>query len=229
MQAAIAFVVLEFRKYKSLVKDIPVGKQLPDALYIHESAIDVLPKALGRHIAKAIIDLALEDGDWNIIKFSKRDHKITLLHYPSFFEEAYPALECSYTIDLEKNSCRKTSYQNSDNPPILHRKETFLKLDHPQIPVFQEITKEGERAGLYEKPRLIGFKRNWERLIQRKGYALDKNGRLIPVCTQQSSSASVPALDQAIERHRTAIDRHKLSVPMQFARESNPEDILLIY
>ena len=216
MQAAIDFVELEFRKYKSLVKEIPVGKQLRDALYIHESAIDALPKALGRHIAKTIFDLGLEDEDWNIIKFSRRDHKITLLHYPSFFEEAYPALACSYTIDLEKHSCRKTNYRDSDNPPILHRKETFLKPDHPQVPVFQEITEEGERAGLYEKPRLIGFKQNWERLIRRKGYALDKNGRLVPLCSQQAGRPSVPVLNQAIERHRTAIDRHKLSVPMQF-------------
>ena len=209
------FVVLEFREFKSLVKEFPVGKQLLDALYIHESAIDVLPKNLGRHIAKTIIDLGLEDEDWNIIKFSRRDHKITLLHYPSFFEEAYPALAYSYTIDLEKHSCRKTNYRDSDNPPILHRKETFLKPDHPQIPVFQEITEEGERAGLFERPRLIGFKRNWERLIQRKGYALDKNGRLVPICSQQPSRALAPAFNQAIERHRTA-DRHKLSAPMQF-------------
>lgn len=208
-------MTLEFREFKLLVKEIPVGKQLPDALYIHESAIDVLPKALGRHIAKAVIDLSLEDEDWNIIKFSKRDHKITLLHYPSFFTEAYPALERSYTIDLEKHSCRKTNYRGSDNPPILHRKETFLKPNHPHVPVFREVTEEGERAGLYEKPRLIGFKKNWERLIQRKGYALDKSGRLIPLCSQQPSKASVPVLNQTIERHRTAIDRHKLSAPMQ--------------
>ena len=208
--------MLEFRNYKSLIDEIPVGKQLPDALYIHESAIDVLPKALGRHIAKTVIDLALEDEDWNIIKFSKRDHKFTLLYYPTFFTEAYPTLECSYTIDLEKHSCRKTSYQGSDNPPILHRKETFLKPDHPQIPVFKEITEEGERAGLYEKPRSIGFKKNWERLIRSKGYALDKNGKLTPLCSQQLGRTATPVLNQTIERHRTAIDRHKLSAPMQF-------------
>lgn len=208
-------MALEFREFKLLVKEITAGKQLPYALYIHESAIDILPKALGRHIAKAVIDLGLEDEDWNIIKFSKRDHKITLLHYPSFFTEAYPSLECSYTIDLEKHSCRKTNYRGSDNPPILHRKETFLKADHPQVPAFQEITEEGERAGLYEKPRLIGFKKNWERLIRRKGYALDKNGRLIPMSSKQPSGAATPVLNQSIERHRTAIERHKLSAPMQ--------------
>ena len=82
--------------------------------------------------------------------------------------------------------------------------------------MFKEITEEGERAGLYEKPRSIGFKKNWERLIRRKGYALDKNGKLTPLCSQQPGRIATPVLNQTIERHRTAIDRHKLSAPMQF-------------
>ncbi|MCY4641133.1 MAG: DNA phosphorothioation-associated putative methyltransferase [Gammaproteobacteria bacterium] len=206
---------LQFREFKSLIKEIPVGKQLPDAVYIHESAIDTLPKALGRHIAKAIISLSLEDEIWNVIKFSKRDHKITLLHYPAFFEDAYPALDSSYTIDLEKSSCRKTTYRNSENPPILHRKETFLKPSHPQVSVFREITEEGERAGLYENPKTIGFKKNWGRLISRKGYILNKNGRLIPKCNQELKETTAPVQDKTIDRHLTAIDRNKLSAPMQ--------------
>ena len=110
--------MLEFREYKSLVKKIPVGKQLPDAVYIHESAIDTLPKQLGKHIARAIIHHGLEDENWNLIKFFKRDHKIALLSYPSFYEDAYPALNTSYTINLENSSYRKSNYQDSDNPPM---------------------------------------------------------------------------------------------------------------
>ena len=75
---------MEFRKFKDLVKQIPVGKQLPDAVYIHESALDVLPEELVSHLAMAISELKLNDVDWNILKFFKRDHKITLLDYPTF-------------------------------------------------------------------------------------------------------------------------------------------------
>ena len=215
-------MTLEFREFKLLVKKIPVGKQLPDAVYIHESAIDTLPKSLGRHIAEAVIGHGLENQSWNVIKFFKRDHKITLLNYPAFFKDAYPALDCSYTIDLEKSSFRKTTYQYSENPPILHRKETFLKPEHPLASTFREITEEGERAGLYRSPKTIGFKKNWERLISRKGYALDKNGRLIPKSNRRTEEAAFTfTYDKAIDRHLTAIDRNKLSAPMQLLARHN--------
>ena len=58
---------MDFSEYKSQVNSIPYGKVLPDSIYIHESAIDILPKRLGAHFARAIIDLQLDDTDWNII------------------------------------------------------------------------------------------------------------------------------------------------------------------
>ncbi|HDL01689.1 MAG TPA: DNA phosphorothioation-associated putative methyltransferase [candidate division Zixibacteria bacterium] len=213
---------MEFKEYKELVKQIPAGKQLPDAVYIHETAIDVLPRQLGAHFARAVIDLELENEDWNIIKFFKRDHKFALLDYPEFFEDAYPSLRTSYTIDLEKNNFRKADYTKSDNPPILHRKETFLKPDHPDVPSFKAFTEEGEKIGLYENTKNIGFKKSWERLISRKGYLLDQDGHLQPKCSIQNGSDTSPELaDVSIERHLTAIDRNKLSAPMQILARHN--------
>ena len=34
----------------------------------------------------------------------------------------------------------------------------------PHFNKFREITLEGEKAGLYENPKTIGFKKNWENL-----------------------------------------------------------------
>jgi len=210
---------MEFRVYKELVKAIPVGKQLPDAVYLHESALELLPRELGKHMARAVVDLGLDEEDWNIIKFFKRDHKLALLSYPSFFEESYPPLHQSITVDLEKLSFRRADYSKSDNPPILHRKETFLDPDHPDASKFREITEEGEKAGLYENARSIGFKQSWERLISRKGYLLI-DGRIVG--KSQVEAAPEPVKHEiAVERHLTAIDRNKLSQPMQLlARHS---------
>lgn len=205
---------MEFRDFKELVKQIPIGKQLPDAVYLHESALHVLPKQLGAHLAKAVIDLELDEKDWNILKFFKRDHKITLLDYPDFFDEAYPSLHHSYTINLENNTVRQSSYKKSDNPPILHRKETFIKPEHPDYELFKDITKEGEKAGLYENTKSIGFKQNWERLINRKGYILE-DGRLKPKAKVDTIVQTPVTGEINVERHRTAIDRDRLSVPMQ--------------
>ena len=213
---------MEFKEFKELVKQIPIGKQLPDAIYLHESALDVLPKPLGAHLARAIIDLELEDKDWNILKFFKRDHKVALLNYPSFFEDAYPALHGSYTINFEQGNFRKADFSKSENPPILHRKETFLKPDHHNVPIFKALTEEGEKAGLYENTKNIGFKKNWERLISRKGYLLDESGHLIPKCNHTLDEIKQPKLaDISVERHLTAIDRNKLSAPMQILARHN--------
>ena len=54
------------------------------------------------------------------------DFKITFLDYPEFEKDSYPALNYSYTIDLQKLTLKKADYKKSDNPPILHRKETFV-------------------------------------------------------------------------------------------------------
>ena len=212
---------MNFSEYKSLVKQISIGKQLPDSVYLHELAIDSLPKQLGSHLARALIDLELDDKDWNILKFFKRDHKVTLLHYPGFFDDSYPTLHTSYTVDLAKATVRKANYNKSDNPPILHRKETFLKPDHPLVPKFVEITKEGEAIGLYEKTTRIGFKSNWEKLIKSKGYFLDEHGRLQALSDKPIPQSNPSNFNGEVERHKTAIDRNQLSQPMQALARHN--------
>ena len=210
---------MEFQAYQKLVNAISIGKQLPDAIYLHESALKLLPHALSTHVARAVVDLGLDEEHWNIVKFFKRDHKIALLSYPSFFEDSYPSLHQSITVDLEKLTFRKADYSKSANPPILHRKETFLVPNHPEVPRFREITEEGIQAGLYEKTRNIGFKQSWERLISRKGYRLIE-GRLISKSDSATTFAPV-SHEVAVARHLTAIDRNKLSAPMQVLARHN--------
>jgi DNA phosphorothioation-associated putative methyltransferase len=213
---------MDFRLYRDLVRQIPVGKQLPDAIYLHESALDRIPPALAAHLERTIGKLGVAAGEWNIVKFFKRDHKVALLHYPTFFEDAYPALHKSVTIDLEKVSCRTADYSSSENPPILHRKEAFLQPEHLAVPAFRAITDEGEKAGLYENSRSIGFKKSWERLISRKGYLLDSDGRLQPKCNGEVATSPVALNGEVmVERHLTAIDRDKLSAPMQALARHN--------
>ncbi len=196
---------MDYKKFKESVKSLPTGKKLPGAIYIHESVLCAIPKQLRTFLQQAAINLGLDTADWNIIKFSTKDFRISLLHYPKFFEDSYPALHCSYTINLEQNTFRKTNYTKSQNPPILHRKETFLLPEHPSIPDFVEITKEGEAIGLYKNSKSIGLKKSWQDLIENKGYTL-VNGRLQK---QQKDKTEI------IERHKTAIDRNSLSAPMQ--------------
>lgn len=214
---------MNFPAYKDLVRGISTGKNLPDSIYVHESAIGAVPTSLAGVVLKIADALKIPDDGWNILKFYKRDYKVAFLSYPGFEEDSYPALQQSYTVDLAKLSMRKAAY-SADNPPILHRKETFVREDYYLRERFMTLTAEGEALGLYENTRLIGFKKNWERLISNKGYFLDENGHLQPKAEKSQSSKFIPIdsnFDGEIDRHKTAIDRNQLSQPMQILARHN--------
>jgi len=204
---------MEFPEFKSLVKVVKIGKHLPHAIYLHQNSVELLPESLQALITTITKTLKIRKKQWHIVKLYKRDFKLTLLSYPTFIEEPYPPLHISYTIDISKLTVREASYEKSVNPPILHRRETFVAPDHPQKDFFIQFTKEGEAIGLYENTRVIGFKQSWERLINRKGYYLDCQGHLKPIAEK-----SIPIIENPfggeIERHKTAISRDKLSVPL---------------
>ncbi|WP_163338769.1 DNA phosphorothioation-associated putative methyltransferase [Desulfopila sp. IMCC35008] len=199
---------MDCEKFQSITRSISLGKKLPDAIYLHESALKNVSIELFRFVYEKIDEFDLKGIDWNVIKISKKTFRFSLLNYPSFFSESYPELSVSYLFDLKENIFQKRSYKNSKNPPILHRKEMFLAPDHHAVGEFKQLTKEGEEAGLYESPRTIGFKKGWEDVIAAKGYELIE-GHL----TKKRVSSDVP--QKEIERHRTAIDRYSLSSPMQ--------------
>lgn len=165
-------------EYILLVTNIINGKRLPDAIYIHKSAFKTESITLKDFIASKINSMGVENYSWNIIKLFKKEFKASLLYYPDFFTSSYPALQTSVILNFIDGTYKRRNYEFSDNPPILHRKETFLLPNHPMVPLFQELTREGEAAGLYKNSRLIGFKKNWQELIEKQGYKL-VNGRLI--------------------------------------------------
>ena len=204
---------MDFESYKSHIANVKTGKQLPDAVYIHQSAETALPEELSVVLGKIASALKISSTDWNILKLYKRDFKVAFL--------SYPVLKHSYTVDLSKLSMCKASYEKSDNPPILHRKETFVKEDFPLTSEFKEITAEGEKIGLYENTRNIGFRRNWERLISNKGYYLDEEGRLHPKADRNTAEVVPISEGIEVECHRTAIDRSQLPAPMQVLARHN--------
>jgi DNA phosphorothioation-associated putative methyltransferase len=216
---------MKFVEYRDLVKSLKQGKQLPAAIYLHRTAIDsVLPNTLVNLIFDNIKKLNVTEP-WNLLKLYKRDFKITLLYYPDFDSYAYPSLHTSITIDIEEKTKRKANYQQSENPPILHRKETFVLANYPLIESFKAITTEGEAIELYKNTKTIGFKQQWKKLIKRKGYQLDNQGRLLLLAKIEVLSNDTPSTlanePNTIARHLTAISRDRLSAPFQKLARQN--------
>jgi hypothetical protein len=58
------------------------------------------------------------------------------------------------------------------NPPILHRKESFLHAEHELHRKFARLTKQEEKAGLFEETATIGTREGWHARLAEKGYAL---------------------------------------------------------
>lgn len=195
---------------KSLVEKLPYGKRLPTAVYVfREADTDFGPK-----LNQLLAILATQhdiDEKFNVIKFRTDELKVSFLHYPNFREEAHPALRHAVTIDLVTGKARHTDYAGNHNPPILHRKETFLPEHHPERGKFEELTRAEEAAGLYGHPATIGFKLNWERLLKERGVIIQDHRLAQGQREQPPKSTTEPV----IERHKTALTRYDLSKPVK--------------
>lgn len=194
-----------------------LGKKVLNNVYWHVSLTPAQDDEVQRCIADSEALAGLQAGTgYNVVKYDVKSQALSLLWYPGFFSEPFPALEKSYRIDLSTQRVEKRSYQSSLNPPILHRKELFLNDDDPHIPQFRELTATAEQLGLFENPIRIGFKQAWENLIAERGFQLVDH-QLVPIGNLESidEQAFDSAQSTNIARHLTALTRSNLSAPMQ--------------
>jgi hypothetical protein len=201
---------MDFDEYQHHVDAIPYGKRLPSALYVYRDETSTFGTPLDGMLALAA--KAYDVGpNYNVLKFRTHEFKISFLSYPRFFEDPHPVLCKAITIDLVKGKTRRTDYENNVNPPILHRKESFLPDKHPLREQFAALTKAEETAGLFDDTTTIGFKLNWDRLLTEKGLILQGHTLGHDNLPRPSIHGAVPF----VERHKTAMTRYELSKPVK--------------
>lgn len=210
---------MNFDQYQNLVEAQHIGKKLPQAVYVHKSALGEISIELATFTLKLAEIFKLDKTEWDIVKFHRKDFKVSYLSYPTFLDYPYPALTCSVVIDLLTKKSSKSSYAASVNPPILHRRETFVSQKDPNYSLYLSFTTEGENIGLYENTKRIGFQSNWNLLIKQKGFFLDEIGRLQPLPEKPSVQSGKTVHDGLVQRHRTAISRDRLSRPMYMLQQ----------
>lgn len=201
---------MQFEEYQQHLAALKYGKRLPTAIYVFRQAdTDFGPKL---NQVLVILETQHElDSKYNVIKFRTDELKISFLCYLDFLVDAHPALRHAVTIDLVTGKARHTDYTDNHNPPILHRKETFLPEDHSERATFDALTRSEEAEGLYQHPATIGFKLNWERLLNEKGLII--RGHRLERGQQTPSVTTEP--EPLIERHKTAMTRYDLSKPVK--------------
>lgn len=159
----------------------PVGKLLPNALYVHKSALESILRVYegcGRAYLGEI------DGA-NIIKIHRFSGKISYLVYPDFETDPHPALVRCVKLSMRTREIECYDYADSENPPILHRKESFLNADHPLHGKFSRLTRQEEKIGLLDNTATIGTRDGWASRLRNvgfvlRGHRLCKQARAVP-------------------------------------------------
>jgi DNA phosphorothioation-associated putative methyltransferase len=109
----------------------------------------------------------------NILKLHRFSGKMSYLSYPDFDTEAHPALLRSLKISLRTLQLDCYDYATVDNPPILHRKESFLPADYPAYEAFAELTRLEEEAGLLTNSATIGTRKGWQERLREAGIRIE--------------------------------------------------------
>jgi DNA phosphorothioation-associated putative methyltransferase len=156
-----------------------IGKRLPKALYVHVSALEELDPLLRIYEGCASRTIGrLEDA--TLVKFCTDKPKISYLFYPDFDTEPHPALHTSMQVDLRDLKVSYREYDNQANPPILHRKETFVTPSYPLYEQFANLTRQEEELGLLKNTRFIGTRDGWQKCLAEHGVEI-KGDRVISV------------------------------------------------
>jgi len=148
-------------------RNAPYGKLTHDALYIHANALYSLPPILRVYEGCARHYVGMPE-EANIIKLHRQKPKISYLSYPDFDRIPHPSLRGALVVPLRDFKVKYWEWANSENPPILHRKEEFVHSDYPHRKIFEKLTKQEEKAGLFDQPNIIGRLQQWNNLLMDK-------------------------------------------------------------
>jgi DNA phosphorothioation-associated putative methyltransferase len=157
-----------------------VGKRMPDALYVHLSAVEQLPRELRLYeaIARRFVG-SCEDA--NLVKLHLERPAVSYLRYPDFDENPHPAIAWSMVVELQTFRVHLNSFQSNPNPPILHRKELFVGPEYPDRAKFERLTRQEEKWDLYDgSTGAIGNRLQWQRRLEVAGLTF-RGHRLVRV------------------------------------------------
>ncbi|MGH1393622.1 MAG: DNA phosphorothioation-associated putative methyltransferase [Trichormus sp.] len=145
-----------------------IGKHTRGALYVHVSALAALDPLLRIYEGCASRTIGRVDGA-TLIKYHIDKPQISYLFYPEFDTDPHPALTASITIDLKTLYITHRDYSDRANPPVLHRKETFVTPSYPLYEQFAKLTQQEEELGLLQQKTEIGTREGWKKCLAAHG------------------------------------------------------------
>jgi len=179
---------------------------------MHVELLRDVPACIRDTLDRARAIAGVPTTGFNVVRFGKSGGDVSLLWYPRFFDEAFPVLERSWSIDLSACRVHEKSFLGRPNPPILHRKETLLPDDHGRRPEYEALTLQLESFGVFRNARTIGTRLAWDQRLREHG--VEVLGHAIVSSPAAVAMVAHPIASE-VQRHRTAIHRTRLSSPMQ--------------
>ncbi len=180
-----------------------IGKRVGGDLYVHRLGIDHLPSEDRELVETSQKSLSASEKSWNVVRIA--NDNIAFLNYPDFEDAPFPSLDRSVRLDLLDGRKSVRDFSRYSNPPILHRKELLLPLDHPKRTEFEKLTTTLDAHGVFYDSHRIGFKNQWEARLSAHGIRMSGHD-ILEVGTVAGA---------VIHRHKTALVRYQLSQPVQ--------------
>lgn len=143
------------------------GKLTHEAFYFHKSGLERMPAVL-RVLEACARVMVGEVAGINLIKLHRNRPAVSYLSYPDFDEVGHPTLASSVVVFLDSMVAKFHDFSRRRNPPILHRKETFVPEDYPGRKRFARLTEQEVKRGLLDRPE-IGTLNGWGELLATKG------------------------------------------------------------
>jgi DNA phosphorothioation-associated putative methyltransferase len=140
-----------------------LGKTVAQRLYVHVSALDRVDSELVANLREAERITCISHSErYNVVRFEPAASQVALLRYQDFSEDPFPGLKENWRVDLKTGEVGYRTYEDSLNPPILHRKELLLAEDHPRRAQDAALTEAAEAIGLFNYPTRFGYRRQWD-------------------------------------------------------------------
>ncbi len=177
----------------------PIGKKLPNSLWVHVSAIETLDPLLRLYEGCASRTIG-RPAEATVVKFHCHQPKITYLVYPDFDTDPHPVLHTSMQIDLRDLHVHYHDHDLADNPPILHQKDRLVAPDYPLYEKFAKLTQQETEWGLLDDWKRIGDRRSWQQCLE--DHCADLKGHRV-VWRKDADPYRVKLVRSAMRKRRT--------------------------
>nr|WP_269431244.1 DNA phosphorothioation-associated putative methyltransferase [Crocosphaera watsonii] len=172
MADAMLYQVGNLEIIAQLCQKQTLGRKLKNSLLIHISVLEKLEPLLRLYEGCASRTVGrLEEA--NVIQFSWRIPKITYLYYPDFDDNPHPILHSRMQIQLNNLRVNHSDYEEEENPPILHYKDSLVSPDYPLYETFKELTEKEQELGLLDDYHQVNRLQGWLKFLQENNLKLD--------------------------------------------------------